>query len=43
MNDKKQAKNDQNTLSQLERFGLDFEYNKTLRQIKHEVKVRAIS
>lgn len=43
MNDKKQAKNDQNALSQLERLSLDFEYNKTLRQIKHEVKIRTIS
>ncbi|MGB4420770.1 MAG: hypothetical protein WBI29_03160 [Candidatus Saccharimonadales bacterium] len=43
MNDRKQAKNNQNTLSQLERFSLDFEYNKTLSQIRHEVKARTIS
>jgi len=43
MNDKKQIKDSQNTLSQLERFSLDFEYDKTLRQIRHEVKIRTIS
>jgi len=43
MNDKKQVKNNQQTPSQLEIFSLDFEYNKTLRQIKHEVKLRTLS
>lgn len=28
------------TLSQLERFSLGFEYNKTLQEVKREVRVR---
>jgi hypothetical protein len=31
-----------NTISQLERFNLGFEYDKTLRQVKHEMRVRTI-
>lgn len=42
MNTKQQIKISEDTaqLSRLERFNLDFEYNKTLREIKHEVKLR---
>jgi hypothetical protein len=29
-----------NTISQLERFNLGFEYNKTLQQVKREVRIR---
>jgi len=31
-----------NTISQLERFTLGFEYDKTLRQVKYEMRVRTI-
>jgi len=31
-----------NTTSQLERFTLGFEYDKTLRQVKYEMRVRTI-
>ncbi len=31
-----------NPVSQLERFALGFEYDKTLRQVKYEMRVRTI-
>jgi hypothetical protein len=31
------------TLSQLERFSLGFEYDKTLQQVKHEMHARTLS
>lgn len=30
------------TVSQLERFNLGFEYDKTLRQVKNEMRIRTI-
>lgn len=31
-----------NTVSQLERFNLGFEYDKTLQQVKHEMHIRTL-
>jgi len=30
------------TISQLERFNLGFEYDKTLQQVKHEMRIRTL-
>ncbi len=39
MSNKQQIQRD-STISQLERFNLSFEYNKTLQQVKQEVRIR---
>jgi len=39
MNQKQQIPST-NTTSQLERFNLGFEYDKTIQQVMHEVRVR---
>jgi hypothetical protein len=31
-----------NTMSQLERFSLGFEYDKTLQEVKREVRIRTL-
>ena len=31
------------SISQLERFNIGFEYNKTLQEVKHEVRIRTIA
>lgn len=41
MSTKQQMKSTK-TMSQLERFNLGFEYDKTLQQVKHDVKVRTL-
>ena len=41
MNQSEQIKN-KNTASKLERFSLGFEYDKTLEQVKREVRIRTL-
>ena len=41
MNNKQQIET-KNTVSQLERFTLGFEYDKTLQQVKREMRVRTL-
>ncbi len=40
MNHKQQIQTITNTASKLERFALSFEYDKTLQQLKREMRVR---
>lgn len=42
MSNEEQIKQIQNPMSKLESFSLGFEYDKTLNEIKHEVRRRAI-
>jgi hypothetical protein len=41
MNQKEQIKN-KNSASKLQQFSLGFEYDKTLQQLKHDVRVRTL-
>jgi len=41
MSSKQQIKSNK-TMSQLERFSLGFEYDKTLQQVKREMKIRTL-
>lgn len=41
MSDKKQIRNN-DTTSKLERFNLGFEYDKTIQQVKNEVRIRTL-
>jgi hypothetical protein len=40
MGNKQQITHTMGTISQLERFSLSFEYDKTLQQVKREMRIR---
>lgn len=42
MRNKQQIQSANTTTSQLERFNLGFEYDKTLQQVKREMRIRTI-
>jgi hypothetical protein len=40
---RKQQVKTKDMISQLEQFALGFEYDKTLKQVKHDVRIRTLS